>query len=523
MKLKFNGETREVKSKRLGDIIEELNGAYKQGCIVAVASEKESKELKNVFAVKTEGGEARIKIVREKEAEAGAETEIETETDARSLFYKTYKEFRNGSGRIGWKSEDITAIGPIATNLKVEKSEHKYKKWDVFFGFGGFDPGMTYLMISKRDHEAVYGTDRDAIIGKLTRGRDIISDLREGDRIEGISPIVTKAERAGFVTTDLNTEIEEGQEICTFANVKLFREAPMSCEHFLSLTRDGVFHIDDLSHTYMASEALKRLNLPVENISYRSKYYLTARNTGTEKGKIYAYKESRLPHPSHNVFGEIIQGGELIDYAQFGDVIYTSTEPKWMTVVGKTQREAEEYLEREDIGSLREGNKDDNAVVVDQGPALTMDIMEVGEVKTIGVKEEGVFIIELFYDKAPKTVWYFRKLTGLINRPIGLLKVHFSIPGKMVLFHGSADEAGTLVPENLPKEEVKKGVLGITNMSRSNRGIMGIRLDDSKKYGPTGETFDGVNLVLSFSSLTPSTLSFLSKLKEGDMIYVKEK
>jgi UPF0288 family protein (methanogenesis marker protein 3) len=111
----------------------------------------------------------------------------------------------------------------------------------------------------------------------------------------------------------------------------------------------------------------------------------------------------------------------------------------------------------------------------------------------------------------------------LINRPIGNLKVHFSVPGMMVLFEGSEEEAGTLVPENLPKEKVKKGVLGVTNMSRSNRGLMGIRLDDSKKYGPTGETFDGVNLVLSFSSLTPSTLSFLSKLKEGDMIYVKEK
>lgn len=517
MKIKFNGETREVKSKRLGDIIEELNGAYKQGCIVAVASEMESVELKNEFAVKTEGGEARIKIVREKEAEA------EIETDAQSLFYKDYKKFRNAGGRIGWKSEDITAIGPIETNLNVEKNEHKYKKWDVFFGFGGFDPGMTYLMISKREHEAAYGTGRDAVIGKLTRGRDIILDLCEGDRIEGISPIITKTERAGFVTADLNTEIEEGLEIFTFAKVKLFREAPMSSEHFLSLTRDGIFHIDDFSHTYLASEALKRLNLPVENIIHRSKYFLTARNTGTEKGKIYTYKESRLPHPSHNVFGEVIQGGELIDYAQFGDTIYISTEPKWMTVVGKTQREAEEYLEREDIGQVREGNKDDNAVVVDQEPALTMDIMELGEVKTIGVEKEGVFSVELFYDEAPKTVWYFRKLTGLINRPIGLLKVYFSVPGTMVLFHGSAEEAGTLVPENLVKGEVKKGILGVTNMSRSNRGIMGIRLDDSKEYGPTGETFDGANLVLSFSSLTPSTLSFLGKLKEGDMIYVKEK
>ncbi len=79
------------------------------------------------------------------------------------------------------------------------------------------------------------------------------------------------------------------------------------------------------------------------------------------------------------------------------------------------------------------------------------------------------------------------------------------------------------MPENLPKGPVKKGILGVTNMSRANRGVMGIRLDDSKEYGPTGESFDGANMVLSFPSLTPPTMSFLSKLKEGDTIYVKEK
>ncbi|MGB2842500.1 MAG: methanogenesis marker 3 protein [Halobacteriota archaeon] len=513
MKIKFNGETQEVRSKRLCDIIEELSGAYKQGSVIAVISEKEKVELKNEFAIKTEAREARIKIVRGKEAE----------TEAMSLFYNVYKKFRNERGRIGWASEDITGIGPIETKLSVEKNEHRYRKWDVFFGFGGFDPSMAYLMISKREHVAAYGTGTDAVIGRLTRGRSIISDLHEGDRIEEISPIVTKAERVGFVTSDLNTEIEEGQEIFTVAKVRLLREAAMSSEHFLSLTRDGIFHVDDFSHTYLASESLKGLSLPVENIHYRSKYYLSVRNTGSEKGKVYAYKESRLPHPSHSVFGEIIQGGELIDYARSGDTVYTVTEPEWMMVVGKSQKEAEEFFERENIEQVREGNKNDDAIVADQEPALTMEIVDRGTVRTVGVDAEGVFEVELYHTEAPKTVWYFKKITGLINRPIGNLKVYFTAPGMMVLFHGNADEAGTLVPENLPKEGIKKGILGVTNMSRSNRGIMGIRLNDSKEYGPTGESFDGANLVLSLSSITPSKLSFLSKLKEGDVIYVKEK
>ncbi|MBA7544952.1 hypothetical protein ES705_37314 [subsurface metagenome] len=192
-------------------------------------------------------------------------------------------------------------------------------------------------------------------------------------------------------------------------------------------------------------------------------------------------------------------------------------------VVGKSQKEAEEFFECENIEQVREGNKNDDAIVADQEPALTMEIVDRGTVRTVGVDAKGVFEVELYHTEAPKTVWYFKKITGLINRPIGNLKVYFTAPGMLVLFHGNADEAGTLVPENLPKDGVKKGILGVTNMSRSNRGIMGIRLNDSKEYGPTGESFDGANLVLSLSSITPSKLSFLSKLKEGDVIYVKEK
>lgn len=511
MKLILNGELRDVKSTRLGDCIKEVDAPYKPGCIVAIITEKKGEELKNEFSLKTVKGEARIRIAREKE------------TEAISLFYDVYKQFHNGGGRIGWVSEDIIAIGPIKTNLSVERSEQRYRKWDVFFGMGGFDPDLTYLMISKHDHRAAYGTGADALIGKLTRGRTIVEELEEGDTVEAIRPLVTEAERVGFVTSDLNTELHEGEEIFTFAKVKLSPDAPMSSEHFFSLIRGDTFHVDVQTHTYIASEALKGLSLPIENILYRSKYTFSVRNSGTEQGKVYAYRESRLPNPAHNILGEVIQGGDLIGYARLGDTIYTLTEPRWMMVVGKTQKEAEEFFERENIEQVREGNKDDDAVVVDQIPALTMEIMEKGTVRTVGVEKKAVFEVELFHEEAPRTVWYFKKITGLINRPIGYLKVFFTVPGMMVLFQGREEEAGMLLPENAPKGVVKTGMLGVTNMSRSNRGMMGIRLTESTEYGPTGETFDGTNIVLSFPSLTPEAMSFLSRLKEGDIIYVREK
>jgi len=509
MNIRFNGEPRTVTSTKLGAILKELDGAYRPGCVCAVATEKKGGELRNEFALKTESSEARIKIA------------TEHETEAIALFHEIYPQFRDEQGRIAWVTEDVTAIGPLKTNLAVDKRERTYKKWEVFFGFGGFDPSLTYLMISKREHTAAYGTGEAGLIGKLTRGRSMITNLEENEHITEITPLVTQAERVGFVTTDLDTEIEEGQEIYTHMIVKLFPEAPMSCEHFLSLTRDDLLQIDDWTHTFIASSALKGLNLPIESVEYRSTHYLSVRNSGTDKGKIYVYKDSRLPNPAHNVFGAVTQGSDLIDAAQTGDTILTVTEPRWMMVVGRTQKAAEEFFEQADIEQVREGNQADDAVVVDQLPALTMEIMERGTVRTIGVDREAVLNVRLFKDLAPKTTWYFKKVTGLIIRPIGWLKVYFSIPG-LVLFQGNADEAGTLVPENLPTKGTKRGFLGVTNMSRQNRGMMGIRLEDSAEYGPTGETPDGANIVLSISDLTPETLSFLSKLKEGDVIYVKE-
>ncbi len=511
MRVIFNGEPLEVNSTRLGDVINELDGAYKPGGIIAVTSEKKGGELKNEFALQTTKGEARIIIAGKKDAEA------------LSLFHEMYENVRNGQGKIGWLSEDITAIGPFGSELSVDKRERKYKKWDVFFGFGGFDPSMTYLMISKHEHEAAYGTGADAIIGRLTRGRKIIEAMDESDKIESITPLVTQAERVGVVTTDLDTEIEKGQEISTYAKIRLSQDAPMSSEHFLSLVRDDVFRVDDAKHTYIASGTLKGLNLPLETIQYRSKYSVSVRNKGTDKGQVYVYKGSRLPHQSHSVFGEVIKGGDVIEYAKAGDLIHTVTEPHWMMVVGHTQKEAEAFFDQQDIEQVREGNQDDDAVVVDQVPALTMDIVNRGTVRTVGVGKEAVFEVSLFNEEAPKTVWYFKKVTGLITRPIGNLKVHFSVPGMLVLFQGNAGEAGTLVPENLPTEGTKVSMLGVTNMSRPSRGMMGIRFDESKEYGPTGETTNGANIVLSFDSLTPEKTSFLSKLKEGDVIYVKEK
>ena len=34
---------------------------------------------------------------------------------------------------------------------------------------------------------------------------------------------------------------------------------------------------------------------------------------------------------------------------------------------------------------------------------------------------------------------------------------------------------------------IRRGDMGVTNMSRPNRGLIGIRLQESDEFGPTGE------------------------------------
>jgi len=89
----------------------------------------------------------------------------------------------------------------------------------------------------------------------------------------------------------------------------------------------------------------------------------------------------------------------------------------------------------------------------------------------------------------------------------------------MVTFDGNYSEAGYLVPENEFKEMVLKGDLGVTNMSRPNRGLIGIRLQESDEFGPTGEERYGTNLA---GKVLSDLGTLMRDLKDGDIIYLRE-
>jgi UPF0288 family protein (methanogenesis marker protein 3) len=100
------------------------------------------------------------------------------------------------------------------------------------------------------------------------------------------------------------------------------------------------------------------------------------------------------------------------------------------------------------------------------------------------------------------------------------MKVYFTFPDMpLVSFTGDNREAASLVPENPFGEHSSPGELAVTNMSRPNRGLIGIRLEASDEFGPTGEERYGTNVV----GRIVSSLDLLKKdLAEESIIYVRE-
>ena len=122
-------------------------------------------------------------------------------------------------------------------------------------------------------------------------------------------------------------------------------------------------------------------------------------------------------------------------------------------------------------------------------------------------------------DSDPVSVQYFKKVTGLSHKPVGILKVQFTFEGlPMVTFYGDEVRGKNLYPQD-PFKKVKRGDIGLTNQARPHHGLIGIRLEDSKEYGPTGEEPYGTNIVGKF---VDDLDRLMKDLKEEDTVYITE-
>ncbi|MGZ7159269.1 MAG: methyl-coenzyme M reductase-associated protein Mmp3 [Methanobacterium sp.] len=507
MFVRINGQETELpEGSTIKDAIEAVNAPYKEGCVLSLIKGKEEIErYVNKYKIKTTKGSIIIELLVN-----DAPNLIKTWKDR-------YKEFE--SHRIRWTTSNEVSIGPIKSDLTPSRGEHEYKKWDVLLSLSGFTSDSTHVIFSKSKHKAVYGSPEEnkGIFARVIGGKRTIYHLDDDDRVNEIKPVIERSSTIKSATiTDLNTVVNDGNEIFTYLLVKTEPKSPNSAEHFFALSESGKLQVDYDSNSFVGFYKLQGLQKNPEFIDQRKRGTVTIRNSGNGIGRVYMYREDRVSTPTHTVIGHIGKGIQLLDIADVGDNITVESEPKRIMTLKMTQKEAEEFLSSKGVEQIREGLKDDDAVIVEQDPKYTMDILKEGKVKTRGVNKDEIIYIEI-YDTAPRSSWYFQKYTGLIDSPIGSLKVHFAFPGmKVMMFEAKVKDAKGLVPENTPKKCITAGLIGITNMSRRHVGMIGVRLENNDEFGPTGEPFSGTNIV----GKVIKGLENLENFKDGDTVYV---
>jgi putative methanogenesis marker protein 3 len=386
---------------------------------------------------------------------------------------------------------DKLVFGPIPSDeIPLVQKEVKRERNDLFLLYG--EP--TYLGIALSGHEessmVPEGRESD-VIGSVTAGYSVIKNISKDDLIKKIEKKVEITKMIDKISLDM--QVTDRMEIFSHIDVDLSESAKNTVESFLAYLKyeNNVLKVDDSTHAYTRSENPISIDFPPENNTVpRRRGDVLIRNKGTRRNSIYFYRTDGMPRSSLNNIGMVTNGIELIEVAEPGEKLLIRTNPEQIFVLGMTQSEAEGYLKKRNISQVRDGDGNDDSIIVSQYPRITMDIHD--ELRTDGIPPDKLIHIEFFEKEAPITVNYVMDITRLyMDYPIGRLRVVASSESLVLMEAEGKKEA--IVHENTPNRG-EIGVLGITNMSRPNYGLFGVRLEESDEYGPTGEFLESTNI-----------------------------
>jgi putative methanogenesis marker protein 3 len=418
-----------------------------------------------------------------------------------------------------WETRYAIAFGPIETDVNVQRIEQKYNKYDVFLGTGGYDPKNSYLMIAKDKHISDYGSPKDAVVGKVISGKSIVANLKQGDTLLKIEPVIKWETLLDKITTqDLNTGLEDGMKIFTYFIVDLINESPEGAEHFLALIRRKTFDVDTYSNSFISDNALQGEGCPYEHWDARSEGSVVVRTDGLGNGRIYIYKEDRTSSPVHSIIGHVSRGIELVKISTAGSKIAVVSNPERVMVQGMTFKDAEKVLNARGLKLEKRGYTGDDAIIVEQDPDTTIGILAEGGVTCLGVQSDKIINVKFYDDLAPITLDFFRHSLRLKDRPLGPLPVVYTYENTFLFKSDKKAEAYKEInPENTPKGKVNAGEIGVTNQAAKRYGMVGVKLLDDDRYGPTGEKFECTNIIGKV--LEPERLK---SFKVDDIIYIRE-
>jgi putative methanogenesis marker protein 3 len=429
--------------------------------------------------------------------------------------------------KVGWLSKDTVTFGPVDMSfikVPVNRDPVNYKTYDVFLSFGGFDPANLHLCISKKDHAGLYGAPDEplhGVVGRIIQGGHIIPMLRKTDSILKIGPL-TQLRKRTMALRFHEIEIEPvtpEMEIYTYLPITLHKEAKNSIDHFLSNTNSKFFTVNQASSMYIKNNKFQGVKIIAENQVFRPKGAITIRNSGNDEGSIYIYKNDTSFNKAHNVIGRADPNFlPLIENANPNDTLLIKTNPMPFIFIGKTQKYASDYLQAQHISHTRVGNESDDAIIVEQRPTSTFDVWLEKTCVTLGLDPSQIIKIKFDYANSPRTIEYFRKIANMLFFPIGKLQVLQNLKTLVLFIQASGAESIQAIPRESAFKQALAGDLGVTNALRRLTGTIGIRLQESDTYGPTGESLEGTNIIGQILS----GLDFLEKSDTGDIVWFME-
>ncbi len=488
----------------IADALEATGYRHAEGAVIGIVTGREEarSEVATEFRVFTTKGEIRIEL---------------TADALKHAWLESYGRFIGT--KIKWTTGNAIAFGPAVSEAQAGSAEHEYQRWDVSFGTGGYDAKNTYLIISKERHTSDYGVKEGGVFARVISGNGILSSLDNDDLIKGIEPVVMLEKFANkILTEDLKTPLEDGMEIYTEVEVELSPKAKEGAEHFYAAVKSGLFRVDFGASSFLSTDIMLGDQCPYENLAARSEGTISVRTDGKGRGRVYISRADMTSNIYHSIVGKVTKGLELVKMASPGQRIAVKTIPLRLSALGFSLAQTTAMLDQANVKYEMTGCQDDDVVVVEQEPSTTMEIASSGHVSLKCLPKNKLIEIELYEDKAPSTVEYFRRATGLKQHSVGGIPLFFKYEETM-LFKGKPVSVGDLIPENKPEEgtTIKAGEIGLTNMASKHIGMIGVRSADNNKFGPTGEKFDATNIVGRVKDI-----SKLKDMKEKDMVYFIE-
>lgn len=502
------------KGSTILEALKEANMPYDKRCVIVISWEEEptgEKERINEFEIETTKGEIAIRI---------------DDPELQDIWMNIYKNFNDMT--VGWLARPIITFGPFDLRkyeLSSLKTAVKYIKRDVFLSLGGFDAENAHLCFCKQNHEGIYGAldiKSNGIFAKVIRGEYLLPSLGRTDSIIAIRPAKFSRSLSAILYYEdiLEKKISKNMKIDSYLEVKLSEHAPHSVDHFLSALRNknNIFSVDYSTSMYLQTNELVNIEVERENTVFRVKGAVTVRNTGHEVGALYIYKQDTSFTNSHNVLGRVTKGLDIITYAGLDDKILIQTDPESLLIIQMTNQQAEDYLTSKGIKLIRNGYKEDDAIIIEQKPKYTMEVCKEKEVESLGLDPDLILKIEIDDDASPKSGMHFRTVADMVHTKIGRLQILEKTEGMVLLSPiGPKRSIRTITREHTP-DTFHAGDIGLTNAMRRLTGLLGIRLKESNEFGPTGEAIEASNYI----GKVVEGLDFLQKLDIGDIIWLIE-